>query len=202
MNVFVSTITLVAVIKLPLVCWSKSVNILLISKSSNNELMLNTRDKRTEHIFWDQVDETNTTNIAEIISPYELVVSEISEPLSLLLKVSKAKLVYISACTHFVLPAVRASNGRDITACGPKLYIARKLDMVITLSTETAHALVKLGVRAKFYPNWSVHNYDYRGTSTKVEKLVSKNCHGRGIFFAYGSKGGKRVEICTRSGKY
>ena len=162
-------------------------NILLISGSRSSSNMLTARDKRTKNIFWDEVEERNTTNL--LASSYDLVVSEVSKPLLLLLKVSKARLVYVSPCTHFVLP-MSASGRHDITACGPKLSVARKLDMVLTLSTETASALVKLGVKAKFYPNWSFHSYNFK--YPQVENLVSQNCHGRGIFVSFGSSGGRK----------
>jgi len=182
----------------------KHKSILLVSQDPSSEIMLRSVDSRTSHIFWSEKRDPDKRWVENMLLSYEIIMFETSDPLSMFtaskqsLSGKVAKLMYISQCTHYIL-SEHISSEANITKCGPKLFLARQLDMIIAPSTETSDALSLLNVKSMFYPNWTLRKINYKGDFTKLfqqnlmNPFYSHECKAGGIFVSYGSRGGKKA---------
>ena len=181
----------------------KQGSILLVSQHPNNPIMLRNVDRRTKHIFWSELD-LSTGWVEKTLRSFEIILFETSDPLSVFTATKRklfgktAKLMYISHCTHFILSQY-ASSEANITKCGPNLYTALQLDMVIAPTTEVSDALSHLDVNSMFYPNWSLQKNEHDVVLMQYNPKIYTNtfhsleCKAGGIFVSYGSRGGKKA---------
>ena len=187
-------------------------SVLLVSQHPDSPIMLRNVDTRTNHIFWSELEvdlASNEQRIEKTLRSYEIIMFETSDPLSIFTATKQtlfgksAKLMYISQCTHFILSKY-ASSEINITKCGPNLYTALQLDMIIAPTTEVSNALSRLHMKSMFYPNWSLRKNKQVGVFTQhapqfyANSFQSRGCKAGGIFVSYGSRGGKRARDMSK----